>query len=124
VRIQGALISDDEIEKVISYVKDNNGEAVYDEILMEAITDRVKTIAIPVRDRKPVDETELLYRKNDASLFSLIRRRKSPRFNEVYDSVRKIHPSVIRDKRFDELYARVNSGRYNNNNNKKSAGEC
>jgi S-DNA-T family DNA segregation ATPase FtsK/SpoIIIE len=42
-RIQGAFVSDDEVEKIVDYIKFNGGEANYNESIIEQIENANKT---------------------------------------------------------------------------------
>ena len=51
-RVQGAFVSDDEVEKIVSFVK-SNGEAVYSEDVLESIENSNKT------DKEIAEESEI-----------------------------------------------------------------
>ena len=61
-RIQGAFVSDDEVEKIVSFVK-SNGEAQYSEDILETIENSNKPEKELKEDGDPDDETTFIQRK-------------------------------------------------------------
>ena len=57
VRVQGAFVSDDEVEKIVSFVK-SNGVATYNEDILETIENGNKTDKEISQDQDPDDDTD------------------------------------------------------------------
>ena len=57
VRVQGAFVSDEEVEKIVSFVK-SNGEATYNEDILETIENGNKTDKEISQEQDPDDDTD------------------------------------------------------------------
>ena len=57
VRVQGAFVSDDEVEKIVSFVK-SNGVATYNEDILETIENGNKTDKEISQEQDPDDDTD------------------------------------------------------------------
>ena len=57
VRVQGAFVSDEEVEKIVSFVK-SNGEATYNEDILETLENGNKTDKEISQEQDPDDDTD------------------------------------------------------------------
>ena len=88
-RIQGAFISDGEVESLAKHIKDASGDAVYDQNILSYVEEEAKKIAIGYeRTRKAEKPTEIDY-PNDPQFLDAV---------EVAISTRKISTSLIQRK--------------------------
>ena len=88
-RIQGAFISDHEVESLTKHIKDTSGEAVYDPNILSYVESEVKKMASGYENsRKAEKPTEIDY-PNDSQFLDAV---------EVAISMRKISTSLIQRK--------------------------